>query len=170
MTLDDLTVNFDHLQPHGVLEEWEWLIGPGKIPIVIAASGNAFIRDTNNAGAIHFLDVSASRLARVAATIEEFEDLLAEQAFRDEYFSAEMIANLQRGGLALKPGEIYSFVTPLSLGGEYTSANVEATDIEVHFSMTGQIERQVFDLPAGASISEIKIARVPKLRQWRKLW
>ncbi|ADZ92010.1 hypothetical protein [Marinomonas mediterranea] len=65
MTLDDLTVNFSHLKREEVLSGWEWLIGDKKLPILLAASGDAFLQNVENRG-IYWLDVGVGELNKVA--------------------------------------------------------------------------------------------------------
>ena len=68
-----------------------------------------------------------------------------------------MIADLLQSRGPLSKGEIYSFkVTPV-LGGELSADNVEASDIDVHFSLSGQLHRQIRDLPEGAKIEDIEL-------------
>ncbi|MEI8571685.1 hypothetical protein J0667_07000 [Methylomonas sp. WH-1] len=71
MTLDDLTVNFEHLNRETILEDWEWLIGKRKQPILLAASGDAFLQDIEN-GTVHILDVAANQVGLVAESIDKF--------------------------------------------------------------------------------------------------
>ncbi len=44
------------------------------------------------------------------------------------------------------------------MNGDYTLTNFDATDISVHFSMTGQICRQLQDMPNGTKINKVLIA------------
>jgi len=52
-----------------------------------------------------------------------------------------------RGELA--PGECYGCKTPLSLGGQLEEDNFERTDLQVHYSILGQLHRQTKHLPPG---------------------
>jgi hypothetical protein len=52
---------------------------------------------------------------------------------------------------------VFSFRTPPALGGEVAVENVEPADLEVHLSTTGQIHRQIADLPEGTPIPQIRI-------------
>jgi hypothetical protein len=156
ITLNELTVNFDHLERERLLEDWRWLLGPAKQPVLLTAAGDAFVQDEMD-GSILLLDVAAGELLRVADDLEGFQALLADREFVTNHFAVEMVAGLRDAGVTLGRGEIYSFRHPPVLGGEYTLENVEPTDIEVHFSLAGQIHRQVRDLPPGAVIRKINI-------------
>ena len=158
MTLDDLTVNFDDVDSENLLADWAWLIGATKKPVLLTAGGDAFLQDKNE-GSVHFLDVAAGELSEIASSGQEFEALLTDKDFVLDYFSVDMVMELRKAGQSLAPGQIYSFKTPPVLGGEFALENVAASDIEVHFSLTGQIHEKVSQLPDGAKISSIDIQR-----------
>lgn len=152
-----------------VLDEWKWLVGGEKRPLLATACGDVFIEDLLE-GTIHFLNVSASELSLVAETKQAFERLLTEPSFVDAYLHPERVDMLRGKGLLLKKDQIYSFSTPLSLGGQISADNIDITDVEVHFSVAGQIECQIADVPVGAPISGIKIKRMPREKRWWKFW
>lgn len=156
MTLNDLTVKFNHLEQASILSDWEWLIGPDKLPILLTASGDAFVQDTRD-GSIHVLDVGTASLMEIADSFEQFQSLLKEKEFVVNYFAVQMTGDLLASGSVLGTGQIYSLKLPLILGGEYDLSNIEATDIEVHFSISGQIHRQVSELPEGTRITGVSI-------------
>jgi len=53
-------------------------------------------------------------------------------------------------------GQLYSYKILPIIGGDYSVDNFEPMDIEVHFSFTGQIHKQIKDLPSGTKV-EFKI-------------
>lgn len=156
MTLDDLTVNFAHLERESLLSDWVWLIGAEKLPTLLAASGDAFVQDRNN-GSVHWLDSGEANLEQVATNQEEFSELLTNKEFVVEYLAVQMIGDLIHNGKELKKGQIYSLSKPYILGGEYSLENIEPTNIEVHFSILGQIHNQVRNLPKGTPATSITI-------------
>ena len=156
ITLDDLTVNFRHLNRDTLLKDWQWLIGPSKLPILLSRIGNAFVQDSED-DSVHLLNVGTGELLLVADSAEEFQPMLSDREFVMNAFAVQTIVSLQKAGITLKKGQIYSFKTPPILGGEYTVENLEATDIEVHFSVLGQICQQVKNLPPGTAITDIQI-------------
>lgn len=169
MTLDDLTVNFSHLNREKLLSDWEWLIGKTKLPVLLTACGNAFVQDTDDSS-VHFLDTSSARLSTVAENAAEFRQLLHDREFVETYLSVRMISDLTESGLRLNKGEIYSFKIPLALGGKGELSNVETSDIEVYFSIAGQLQHQYKDLADGTPIREIKLALEPKPKKWWQVW
>ena len=157
MTMNDLTVNFRHLDSATLLEDWHWLIGLSKTPILLTASGNAFVQDEND-DSVHFLDTDAAQLSLVAENPEALRDLLADREFAANYLAVQMIGALLQSGMRLGPGQIYSFKILPGLGGQYALENIEVSDIAVHFSITGQIHQKVKDLPEGAKIDGFSIS------------
>lgn len=168
MTLNELTVNMEGTDRNTLLEDWEWLIGRDKLPILLTASGNAFLQDGRD-GIIHFLDVGENRLMSVAQSTPEFEIMLADPDFVSECFGAPLVKDVRARGLLLKSLQIYSFTIPLTLGGKYSAQNIEIADVEVHFSIQGQIARQVNDLPEGATIGRLEIVGRKTKPRW-KFW
>lgn len=169
-TISDRVVN--HCAHHSnidILDEWAWLIGAQKRPVLITVCGDVFVEDSVDKS-VHFLDVSAAELSPVADSATAFETLLADTSFVNAFLHPARVKRLRDQGLRLKEEQVYSFCTPLSLGGEVTVENIEITDVEVHFSMTGQIERQLADVAVGDVISEVKISNLPSARAWWKFW
>lgn len=75
-----------------------------------------------------------------------------------EYFSVEWVAALRESGLGVAPDQVYSWSRPPVLGGDHAVENVSVADVEVHFSMLGQIHEQVRDLPPGTRIDRVKLS------------
>lgn len=156
ITLDDLTVNFQHLDREALLSEWRWLIGPRKQPILVASIGDAYVQDPDD-GSVHLLDVGGGSLEQIADSVDEFRELLGDREFVTDSFVPSTIVALRNGGKVLSPGQVYSYIQPPVLGGAYSTENLEPTDVSVHFSLLGQIHRQVKDLPDGTPIESIQI-------------
>lgn len=142
MTLTDLTVNFSHLNRDSLLSDWEWLLGREYLPILLSASGDAFVQNINN-GQIWWLDSGGGEFTQVAESAEDFRRLLADKEFVSNYFAVQMVGDLIQSAKPLSHNQIYSLTKPWLLGGEYRIDNIEPTDIEVHFSLTGQVAQQV---------------------------
>ena len=156
ITLNDLTVNFDHLDGASLIEDWQWLVGESRYPILITALGDAFLQDSQD-GSVHLLCVGVGGLERIADGLEQFRDLLSSRAFVQARFVPALIIQLRELGHVLEPGQLYGYRTPPVLGGSLEADNLEPTDIALHFSLLGQIMRQVRDLPPGTPISRITI-------------
>jgi hypothetical protein len=167
MTLNELTVNFKHLESENILSDWMWLIGKNKVPVLITAFGDVFVQDSKN-GQIYFLNVYNAELIKVSKNSSEFRQQLNDKEFVYEHMVANAVGDLRQSGKVLGKGQTYSFIKPPVLGGEYVPENIEMTDIEVHFSIMGQIHRQVKDLPEGTEVGSFTIESDGK--PWWKFW
>jgi hypothetical protein len=169
MTLDDLTVNFQHLDRDSLLVDWHWLIGNDKLPILVSAAGDAFMQDTSD-GTIHMLDVAVGRAGQVAESFEEFQSLLRDREFVAEYLCVQMVGDLRLRNLRLEPRQVYSFKKLPVLGGAYSLENIEVSDIEVHFSIAGQLHEKARQLPPGASLRAVAISAEPARKKRWQFW
>jgi hypothetical protein len=157
ITLKELTVNFSHLDRSSLLTDWQWLIEEHRLPILITAMGNAFVQDTRD-GAVSVLDPGEGKMREVAASVEAFQGLLSDREFVFSEFMVDDFISLQKAGKLLAQGQVFGYIKPPVLGGGFDVANLESTDIEIHFSLSGQIHRQVKDLPDGSPISQVSIS------------
>ena len=154
LTMNDLTVSFSHLDQASILGDWRWLIGPNRLPILISAAGDAFLEDAID-GTVWFLDVGSSECSQVSASVEEFRQKLTDAEFVTDHFVPAMIGDLLAEERQLADGQVYSLKKPVGLGGKYTLDNIEACDIEVHFSTTGQLGEKIRQLHPETKIDEV---------------
>lgn len=157
ISIDDITVNFDHLDQSTILDSWGWLLGTSKFPILITAVGDVFVKDVRD-GSVHFLRVGSGELCAIASDLEEFRSLLTDKDFVLDYFAVSAVIALKDAGIELGPRQIYSLKLPAVLGGKYVMENVIPTEILAHFTVSGQIHEQVKDLPPGTKISGFDIS------------
>nr|MDT0658577.1 DUF1851 domain-containing protein [Micromonospora sp. DSM 115978] len=74
------------------------------------------------------------------------------------YFAADLFADwIRAGGRLGWPDGCVGFKAPLFLGGEGVVENLEVIDLEVYWSLLGQLRSGTKDLAAGAKISEVTI-------------
>ena len=154
ITLDDLTVKNNQSHSYSLTEDWLWLVGKDKRPILISAIGDLFLEDESKK--IYWLDTGAGNLELIADNIQDFQEKLQNNELANEWLLINLVINLKESGKILDEGQIYTYKILPVLGGEYTVDNFEPTDIEVHFSVTGQLHRQIKDLPPGTKINNIK--------------
>jgi hypothetical protein len=161
-----LTISFDGIQFDRLLEDWRWLIQSNSTPILMTAFGDLFLRDP--VGHIYFLDLMAGEFKEVAPSEEEFERLCDAEENRRTWFGSLLIPELQNvcGDLGLS--ECFGCKTPLSLGGQFVAENFERSDLEVHYSVLGQLHQQTKGLPEGTKIGRIAIEPTvsPKPKNW----
>jgi hypothetical protein len=154
LTMKDLTAHLADEAQATLLEDWQWLPGADRSPILVTAMGNAILLDAAD-GTVHLLDTQRGEIGPLASSIEEFNVRLQQRDFVADVFAVDVVASLAAAGRRTAEGQVWGFRTPLVLGGDYAPENVEAVDVQVHFSILGQIHRQVRDLPEGSRITGI---------------
>jgi len=154
MNVDDLTVKFSNVLAYKLTENWTWLIGTDKIPGIVSAIGNMFLKDTNEK--IFWLDVGQGKFEIVCDRLQDFEEKLKNIEQVNERYMIDLTTALRLFGKELNDGQLYSYKKLPIIGGDYTVDNFEPTDIEVHFCFAGQIFRQIKDLLDGTIIDKIK--------------
>jgi hypothetical protein len=155
ITLNEITVSIEHLDRERLLDDWRWLIGSSKQPILLSAIGDAFVQDDDD-GTIHLLDTAAGTCQLVAANQAELRNLMSDSQWVTDHLAVEPVADFFANGLRLDPGQLYSWKHPPALGGEYALENAATANIEVHFSITGQLHEQIRRLPPGTPISQVR--------------
>lgn len=150
ITWKDLTVKFDYIDLDRLMESWDWLIGNDKKPILMSSIGDLFLED--NEGICYWLNVGEGILEKVADNETEFKAKLKNEEIVDEWFLIELVSEIKRSGLELTEKKLYGYKKLPIIGGEYKPENFEMTDIEVHFELSGQIHKQIKDLPDGTKV------------------
>lgn len=156
MTLDDFMVSFSNVDREQLLSEWRWLMPSSLQPILITALGNVFVHDVST-DEIHMLDVGSADLIPVATSTAEFNLSLQKRDFVMQFFDTSLVTEL-RNAFTLPAGNLYGFKKLPTLGGEYELSNFEPTDIEIHFSICGQLQQRLKDAPTGSRIGSVSIA------------
>jgi hypothetical protein len=153
ITWNELTVSPYDVDLEGLLAEWRWLVDESYHPVVISALGDLILR--HDAGRIFWLNAGWGSLNEVAPSVEEFKQRMVQLENAQQWFSPTLVGDLITQRSRLQPGKCFSFKIPPVLGGEISVDNFEPTDLQVHFSILGQIHRQVKDLPAGTKIGDV---------------
>jgi len=151
ITWNDLTVDFSHIESEKLTEDWTWLIGNEMTPILVSSIGDMFLSDQT--GKIYWLEVGRGIFQVVADSIEEFKTKMKNEEIANEWFMFDLVAEIKESEQELSKGKLYSFKELPILGGDYTADNFVLTDIEVHFSLDGQIHKKIKDLPDGTKIN-----------------
>ena len=90
--------------------------------------------------------------SKVSDSKEEFQEKLKDDNKVNEWFLVRLVEKIKENGLALTENHLYGYKKLPILGGEYKPENFELTDIEVHFELSGQIHKQIKDLPDGTKV------------------
>jgi len=155
ITWSDLKVDCTSIDLKKLIESWDWLIGNDKTPILVSSIGDIFLEDRNEK--CYWLNVGEGIIEKVAEDKTEFKEKLTDSEIVSEWFLVELVAELKKGGMELTENMLYGYKKLPVLGGEYEPENFELTDIEVHFELSGQIHKQIKDLPDGAKINNFVI-------------
>jgi hypothetical protein len=126
-----------------------------KHAILVTLAGNLFVQDELTGG-IGFLDVGAAKLSPIAASMEEFQSFLSDREFVLRAFEVRLVAELLKSGRP-SPGRLFGFKRLPRLGGNYHPSNFEETDLQVHFSLCGQLQQQLASLPPGTPIGKVSV-------------
>ncbi|RYZ27121.1 MAG: DUF1851 domain-containing protein [Chitinophagaceae bacterium] len=153
MTLDyrQFTKDISKIDLEDICSEWQWLLNHQYKPIIVSLSGDMFMTATD--GTIHWLDTGIGKLQKVAETEEAFKAALQDIDNIDSWLLASVVLDLLDRGMILKENQVYSYKLLPILNGDFSTDNFEMTDMSVHFSITGQICKQVKDMPDGTPIS-----------------
>ncbi|HET9655067.1 MAG TPA: T6SS immunity protein Tdi1 domain-containing protein [Kineosporiaceae bacterium] len=81
--------------------------------------------------------------------VDYTDDILAARFF-SEWMSAS-------GGSEIGFDQCVGYRTPLFLGGDDVVANLEVSDIDVYWTIMGQLRLQVMSLPPGTQISGVRL-------------
>jgi len=154
ITLNDLTISPSEVDLSSLLADWEWAMCESMTPVLITAMGDVFAQGETRS--IFFIDTSTGQIEKVADNGDEFQNLLRDPNFVTAKMYPALILKWRKAGIQLGPGEVYSYSHPLALGGNDSVDNIAAVDVAVHVSISGQIHRQIKDLPEGTDIREIR--------------
>jgi hypothetical protein len=134
------------------LESWDWIDFDGKNPIVATAFGDFFFESCKG---IFFLDKVSGSLERVCDNSEQLKSILNTKDGQDHYLMSELVLLARENGLILKENECYEFKVSPFLGGELNYENMDIMSFKVSLHITGQLIKQVKDLPPGTKIDSV---------------
>jgi hypothetical protein len=149
LTLDDLRVNIHHVDRSTLLSSWHWLTGADQIPIVVTALGDAFLHAPLGSGAIRMLAVGPAMVTPIASSLDDFRELLQDDAFVRQHFRPDLVRALRAAGIVLGPGEVYSYKIPPALGGTDDLDNLKPLKLEEHFAVFGKLQEHAARLRGG---------------------
>ena len=150
LTWDDLIINFKHIQLDALTEDWKWLVGEEAYPVLISSIGDMFL---SNGDVIYWLNVGEGTCTKVANHFDDLLIMMKDDELANEWFMFDLVKEIKESGLSLTHGNLFGYKQLPIIGGKYEPQNFELTDIEVHFSLAGQIHRQIKDLPDGTKVN-----------------
>ncbi len=138
-----------------LLADWQSLIPQQSSRWLLTKFGELFFCQPD--GKIGMLQVSGFQYQVVAKDQTDFQEWLADPDKMAEWFLAPLMGRLETTGRLLGPGQCYSFVQALGLGGALSPDNVKVLSVRDHFCGWGKVFRQIGGLAPGTQI----IARQP---------
>lgn len=146
----NVTIDLDGLDLSRLLDCWKWKLSGVRQVAIISCLGDLFFVDAD--GAVGWLQTDSGDLTRVADSVPQFQALLQQEEFADEYFLPGLVRELLLAGKTVGHQEVYSYIVPPVMGGTYSPDNVEAKSVYTHFEITGLFHQQIKDLPDGAKV------------------
>jgi hypothetical protein len=165
-----LLARTDGIDVSSLLSHWRWLVSEDLQPTMTTAFGDVFLCD--KVGKVHFLDTMYGELKLVADSQADFECLCEDRDFRRKYFQSFFVMEMRKMQGELEVGECYSCDVPPTLGGQLDAEEFARTDLEIHFSVLGQVHHQTRHLPAGTKIDQVNVIPPgggPKPSFWKKM-
>lgn len=133
------------------LGEWRWKLGGAAQIVALSQSGDAFVAQLD--GKIVWLDTGAGDLTEVAPSLEAFQELLHEPAQAARLLRAPVVEEFVRLHGPIPAGKCLGFTQLPVLGGSYSVENRWLAPAVEHFGLTGEIHRQIRDLPDGINVN-----------------
>lgn len=137
-----------------IKDAWGWIgIDPQEI-VVENEFGNLIVKDYDDK--FWRLCPEDVYCEVVAESIEEYNALIKNEEFLEDWFMSAMVEEAEKALGALEPGQKYHMVIPGILGGEYGGSNVKTAPLHELIRFSGNLGKQIKDLPDGAEI-ELKV-------------
>lgn len=149
-----LTKTFRPDQYERALEAWDWLGLGRREPVLCSLFGDVFFAANDG---YWFLDSTDSTFTNRWSDRAALQRDLNTEDGQDQYLLGGLAMAADRNGMALGVDEIYDFVTPPILGGQFAIENITKMDFVVSMHIAGQLHGQVRDLPPGTKITGFTI-------------
>src|SRR5690349_11821136 len=133
-----------------LLAAWRWLLGGRARLHGWSAGGDLFYADGQ--GQIWRLDAGAGETEGVAPSPAAFAEALADPAARDELLMLPVVAAFEAAHGPISAANCLGFRTLPVFGGTYTVDNRYALPVAEFAAFTGDVHRQIRDLPDGAQV------------------
>ncbi|MCP4502963.1 MAG: DUF1851 domain-containing protein [Deltaproteobacteria bacterium] len=127
-------------EPNSLMDAWRWLF-PSPLRLQrITLMGDAFLVADDDT--VFFLDATRGTLEQIATSPSSLRQLMAERWFKERYFHAEKVSQLQQLGKEAAQGECFTYTLPLALGGKDELANLVNTPLSTHFGLLGHLHKK----------------------------
>jgi len=137
-----------------VAEAWAWIgLDPEEI-VTTNAFGNIIVRD--KVGCYWRLCPEDAYCEIIAESRQKYEALLLDEGFLEDWEMTRLVQVAHRKLGTLGDGYCYCLKIPSVLGGEYNQDNFATVAIEELIMFSGDLAKQIRDLPDGARL-ELKV-------------
>jgi hypothetical protein len=150
-TLEEMTKDIDKVDFDDILSSWQWCLADMSGIVMITCVGDLFLQGKD--GAIYWLQTDCGDLTKIAESLEEFNKFLDDEDKLDNWLLPSLVEKLIKANKILKGNEVYSYIKPPVIGGEYSVDNILPTEMNAHFFFSGQIFKQLKNVPDGSQVS-----------------
>ena len=154
----ELTRSFTAGQFARALESWDWADIQNKQPVFTSPFGDVFFKAQDG---FWFLDLLEGTLTRPWPDAGALQAELNTAEGQDRYLMAGLAFAAERQGIIPSARQVLSFKVAPVLGAAIAVENIEVMDFEVIVHITGQLHRQVRDMPPGSRITGFTVAPPP---------
>jgi len=133
-----------------LLPSWRWLIGGLPRLLGWSSAGDLFV--VSPEGQVAMLDPGGGNVEILADSVTAFHALLRDGKRAAALLQQPIVDAFEATNGPLPEGRCLSFTTLPVFGGAYTVENRYSLPIKEHAGVTGEIHRQIRDLPDGAKV------------------
>jgi hypothetical protein len=131
-------------------KSWSWLLPKSFRPVTASALGDIFFQSEGDA--VYWLNTGTADIEQVAASRADFLAALKTEKMNN-WFMPHLVDQLLAAGKTLKTDYCYTYVTlPIFKEGTYEVSNLNPVPAKEHFAATGDVHRQIKDLPNRAKV------------------
>jgi hypothetical protein len=145
----DLTVTPDEAAVRALRTSWNWLLGQDWSPLLFSILGDVFLRHEQQ---VEWLNTGTGEITTVSENEDAFREALATER-ADDWFMPGLVAALHEAGKRPGVGHCFTYaIYPIFAEGRYEVANFAVVPAWEHFSLSGDLHRQLSELPDGTQV------------------
>jgi hypothetical protein len=133
-----------------LLFEWRWLIGEDARLVGWSEAADLFFSDAG--GAVSRVDTGSGDHALLATSVAQCQSMLSDRRQAGTMLMLPIVQAFEQTHGPLRAGTCLGFKKLPVFGGTYTIENRYAVSMSEHAAFTGDVHRQIRDLPDGAQI------------------